>query len=73
MEDLKKEDEQFYFDINEKITDHTWVDEPLKEALKISLIMLFFEKYNIRPPSYFGCNWCWDKLSDHEKCNSLRN
>jgi len=41
MEDLQKEDEQFYFDIHERITDHTWVDEPLKELLKISLIILF--------------------------------
>ncbi|MBS4199978.1 EcsC family protein [Bacillus sp. FJAT-49732] len=44
MEDLQKEDEQFYFDIHERITDHTWVDEPLKELLKISLIILFSRK-----------------------------
>ncbi|WP_233713333.1 EcsC family protein [Lederbergia citri] len=44
MEDLQKDDEQFYFDIHERITDYSWVDEPLKELLKISLIMLFSRK-----------------------------
>ena len=44
MEDLQKNDEDFYFDIHERITDPSWVDEPLKELLKISLIMLFSRK-----------------------------
>ncbi|MBS4222732.1 EcsC family protein [Lederbergia citrea] len=44
MEDLQKADEQFYFDIHERITDQTWVDEPLKQLLKISLIVMFSKK-----------------------------
>jgi len=38
MQDLQKEDTQFYFDGHDRITDQTWIDEPLKEVLKIALI-----------------------------------
>ena len=44
MEDLQKEDEQFYLDIHERITDQSCIDEPLKQLLKISLIMMFSKK-----------------------------
>lgn len=44
MDDLQKEDKQFYFDIHERVTDQTWIDEPLKQLLKISLIIMFSKK-----------------------------
>ncbi|CAM3919558.1 EcsC family protein [Lederbergia lenta] len=44
MDDLQKSDEAFYFDIHERIIDQTWLDEPLKQMLKISLILMFSRK-----------------------------
>ncbi len=44
MDDLQKGDEAFYFDIHERIIDQTWLDEPLKQMLKISLILMFSRK-----------------------------
>ncbi|MEK3890395.1 EcsC family protein [Bacillus sp. FSL K6-3431] len=44
MDDLQKSDEEFYFDIHERIIDQTWLDEPLKHLLKISLIFMFSKK-----------------------------
>ena len=44
MEDLQKEDEQFYYESHERITDQTWIDEPLKQLIKVSVILMFTKK-----------------------------
>lgn len=44
IEDLQKEDEQFYYESHERITDQTWIDEPLKQLIKVSLILMFTNK-----------------------------
>lgn len=48
MDDLQKGEEAFYFDVHERIIDQTWLDEPLKQLLKICLIMMFSKiKYQV--------------------------
>lgn len=44
MNDLKKEGEEYYYDIPERVTDQSWIDEPLKQLLKIALIVMFAKK-----------------------------
>ncbi|MFS0645557.1 EcsC family protein [Siminovitchia sp. 179-K 8D1 HS] len=44
MNDLKKEGEEYYYDIPERVTDQSWIDEPLKQVLKIALIVMFAKK-----------------------------
>lgn len=44
MHDLKKEEEEYYYDIPERVTDQTWIDEPLKQVLKTALIVMFSKK-----------------------------
>ncbi|HEY4554320.1 MAG TPA: EcsC family protein [Bacillaceae bacterium] len=38
MDDLNKKDEEFYFDVPDPLSDHTWIDEPLKQLFKLGLI-----------------------------------
>ncbi|GIN98558.1 hypothetical protein J6TS1_44280 [Siminovitchia terrae] len=44
INDLQKGDEQFYYHEHERITDFSWVDEPLKHLLKVSLILMLSKK-----------------------------
>ncbi|RST60592.1 EcsC family protein [Siminovitchia terrae] len=44
INDLQKGDEQFYYHEHERITDSSWVDEPLKHLLKVSLILMLSKK-----------------------------
>ncbi|WP_318246791.1 EcsC family protein [Bacillus norwichensis] len=44
INDLQKGDEQFYYREHERITDSSWVDEPLKHLLKVSLILMLSKK-----------------------------
>ncbi|RWR07747.1 EcsC family protein [Siminovitchia fortis] len=44
INDLQKGDEQFYYHEHERITDSSWIDEPLKHLLKASLILKLSRK-----------------------------
>lgn len=44
INDLQKGDEQFYYHEPEQITDSSWIDEPLKHLLKVSLILMLSKK-----------------------------
>jgi hypothetical protein len=44
MNDLKKEGEEYYYDIPERITDQSWIDEPFKQVLKMALITMLSRK-----------------------------
>lgn len=44
MNDLKKEGEEYYYDIPERVTDQSWIDEPMKQVLKTALIVMFAKK-----------------------------
>lgn len=41
MEDLQQDDKQFYLDLPDRITDLGCIDEPIKQLIKIALILLF--------------------------------
>lgn len=41
MDDLQQDDKQFYLDLPDRITDPSWIDEPIKQLLKIALILMF--------------------------------
>ncbi|GIN58837.1 hypothetical protein J8TS2_31560 [Lederbergia ruris] len=41
MEDIQKDDQQFYYDVPDRITEPIWIDEPLKQLLKTTFILLF--------------------------------
>ncbi|WP_164525491.1 EcsC family protein [Siminovitchia acidinfaciens] len=44
INDLQKGDEQFYYHEPERITDSSWVDEPLKHLLKVSMILMLSKR-----------------------------
>lgn len=44
MNDLKKEGEEYYYDIPERVTDQSWIDEPMKQVLKTALIVMTAKK-----------------------------
>lgn len=44
INDLQKGDEEFYYDQPERLTDSSWLDEPLKHVLKATLMMSMAKK-----------------------------
>src|SRR5690606_16371411 len=44
MEDLKRDEQSFYFTEQEHITDTSWLDEPLKQLFKIAIISMLTKK-----------------------------
>ncbi|MCJ7839728.1 EcsC family protein [Lederbergia sp. NSJ-179] len=44
MEDLQKNDQQFYYDTPARITELIWIDEPLKQLIKTAIILLFSKR-----------------------------
>ncbi|MBS4208766.1 EcsC family protein [Bacillus sp. FJAT-50079] len=44
MDDLQKGTEQFYFNVHERIIDQTWIDEPIKQLIKLGFIVCFSKK-----------------------------
>ncbi|MFK4997484.1 EcsC family protein [Bacillus sp. N9] len=44
MDDLQKGTEQFYYNVHERIIDQTWIDEPIKQLIKLGFIVCFSKK-----------------------------
>ncbi len=44
MEDIQKDDQQFYYDVPDRITEPIWIDEPLKQLLKTAFILMFSKR-----------------------------
>ncbi|GIN74732.1 ABC transporter substrate-binding protein [Bacillus sp. J14TS2] len=44
MEDLQKDDQQFYYEVPGRMTEPIWIDEPLKQFVKTVFILLFSKR-----------------------------